>query len=1125
MKNDLGVNRILDWLDALGSKYDFLLSDERRMIPPNVLLEFGNRGLFGLQIDRKYGGLNLNFSNTVKIIEKIASVNVSLATIVTTHANGVYAIAHYGNDALKNTYLENLSQGRGLAAFALTEACAGSYIYGLETTAEFTGNNNWLIHGQKIWVDSGEWSSIIVTFCKTSSNSNQQKFSAFAVPTEAIGVEVGKESYTMGLKGMVQNQINFNKVPVTKDNLLGIGGDGFVIADKVLDISRLLICAKSLGASKRCLGLLMSYSRNRKISTGILLNNPVTINTIGNISLGILALEITLGKLTSLLDENRKIPSEILMMLKIFATDLVNYSADYTMQALGGRGYMEQNYISQIFRDVRSFKFSEGANEALSSHIGSVLTYAGKEIYDFFDQELNAPQRADHLKTLSVSLYQNYLSTVCDNRNKAVDEYWFFYILGKSSIYQFLLSIIQVSIDIDKAHKSLLMSYLEHQLNDVLANANQGSNPILLLESSKLIKAMADSLLSKLGHLSSRCLRIESVTDRLINNKTNPCNNFSELHGNINLNDNTPTNPNLAKFIMSHFSLYGDQIALTYLNESISYFQLSEEINKVADMLLTKGVQPGDIVGVFIEHSIPLVVTLLSILKIGAIYVPLDTSFPEKRLNYIINDSQLNTIVTTQNLESFIREEIVKTIIILEDAQKHKVKKEIPFSENRLAYIIYTSGSTGNPKGVKITNVAVMNFLLSMKDKIEATNKDVFLMHTSISFDIAVLEIFLPLMSGASVVIVPRDLYHSGKQLLEYMDCQGISVLQATPSFWKMLIGYGWRGRGNLKAISGGEPLQSALAKKIACMSEKLWNAYGPTETTIWASLYLVEKIDDKEIIPIGQPLDNVRFYIVDNKKNKLVQNGNSGEIFISGVCLADGYLNRPDLDKEKFVYLNINNKKVLAYKTGDIGKIHGENLICFGRNDRQVKYNGYRIELGEIENLLMLYDGITSVAVIKNTDENDFEWLVAYYTRGKGHIDSIKLRNHLKDYVPDYMVPSTYVNLKKMPLTHNQKIDYNALPKINNLKNNDFKLNKEDSISSLLRIWKDLFLNKNINKSTDFFDLGGNSLLALRLVSKINNELGYNVSISELYQYSTIKDLGGFIEKQKNVNIQQGIH
>jgi alkylation response protein AidB-like acyl-CoA dehydrogenase len=419
-------------LDQLSSQYDFLSADERRLPPANILLGLGNHGLLGLQIEKKYGGMGLGFVDTAKIIEKLASINVSLATIVTTHCNGTYAIANYGTDALKAAYLPHLAAGRALAAFALTEEGVGSHVYALETTAEPKPGNFWSINGTKIWVDSGAWSSVVVTFCRTSSGRAQQEFIAFAVPADAPGVEIGEEVYIMGMKSMVQNQVHFKDVLVSSDKLLGRKDAGLVVANETLDQSRLLMSIKSLGACKRCLQVASAFSKERKIATGILFDNAVTKHVFGDISLGVSVLEIATNRLAQLFDAGHKIPSEILMAVKVYGSDLANRTADVALQLLGGRGYMEQNFVAQIFRDVRSFKLSEGANEALNAHVGSTLAYADEAIHRFLSVTLNVACYSDKLRTLCSSLRQDYLAIKGPSVSMLDRENWLFIYLVRS---------------------------------------------------------------------------------------------------------------------------------------------------------------------------------------------------------------------------------------------------------------------------------------------------------------------------------------------------------------------------------------------------------------------------------------------------------------------------------------------------------------------------------------------------------------------------------------------------------------------------------------------------------------------------------------------------------------------
>ncbi|MDQ5921391.1 MAG: hypothetical protein QG673_1449 [Pseudomonadota bacterium] len=562
---------------------------------------------------------------------------------------------------------------------------------------------------------------------------------------------------------------------------------------------------------------------------------------------------------------------------------------------------------------------------------------------------------------------------------------------------------------------------------------------------------------------------------------------------------------NIADAVMHKFIAYGDKTAAVYINETITYRQLLYQVNNTANKLLLNGIKPGDVVGIYMDHSIPMIITLLAILRIKATYVPLDTSYPVKRLEYIINDSQMVSVITTQMLSDSIKPYIKSVITLNLDYGNASINYNVSDNIQHLAYIIYTSGSTGMPKGVCIRHNSVINFLVSMKRMLSATEDDVFLAHTTISFDISILEIFLPLMVGAKIIIVPRQLLYDSHKLISYIDKQKISIIQATPSLWHMLFEYGWSGNANLQAISGGEILHPRLAQKLLDTGAKVWNMYGPTEATIWSTAYIVKKINGGVPIPIGKPLNNLSIYLL-NKENQIVPLGNSGEICISGIGIAEKYFNRPELTKERFINLIINGKKVLVYKTGDMGRIENGLLMYLGREDRQVKYHGYRIELEEIEHILLLHNKITAAVAVKLLRDNYGESIAIYFVSNVSNLDETELKIHLQYYLPEYMIPSVYIQLSSLPLTTNGKVNYNELPSPDVVEVVDSSVHSLEL--SIISIWQNLFKHKRIDSNSNFFELGGTSLVALKMIARIREQLGYSITIADLFLNSTIKEL-----------------
>lgn len=420
-----------------------------------------------------------------------------------------------------------------------------------------------------------------------------------------------------------------------------------------------------------------------------------------------------------------------------------------------------------------------------------------------------------------------------------------------------------------------------------------------------------------------------------------------------------------------------DSVAVSFNGKNITYKKLMDESDKLAYLLQTAGVNIGDIVGLCLNRSIEMVIALLGILKSGAAYLPLDPFFPDKRLEYMLKDSDAKFLITESSL--FPKFNYYKNNFIdISEIKNVKVDKPIKdkSDEYNLAYVIYTSGSTGNPKGVQILHSALTNFLLSMQKTPGLNSDDNVLALTTLSFDISGLEIFLPLITGARITVAAREEAKDGKTLLEKIRKQKVSVVQATPSTWKMLIDSGWNDKLNIKALCGGEALSRDLAEQILNRVNELWNMYGPTETTIWSSC---SKVIKGEPIHLGRPIANTQFYIVDKDLN-FCPPGVPGELLIGGAGLSVGYLNKEELTNEKFIPNPFDKEnKTKVYRTGDLVKLNPAMQLEFlGRIDNQVKIRGYRIELDEIESVIKQSELVKDCATVVKVINND-KRLVAY--------------------------------------------------------------------------------------------------------------------------------------------------
>ncbi|RRB04270.1 non-ribosomal peptide synthetase [Larkinella rosea] len=440
-----------------------------------------------------------------------------------------------------------------------------------------------------------------------------------------------------------------------------------------------------------------------------------------------------------------------------------------------------------------------------------------------------------------------------------------------------------------------------------------------------------------------------------------------------------PYHTPLHKLIAQTATQHPTKTALRFNGEEISYRTLNETANQLAHYLIGKGISEGDIVGIALDRSPDMLITLLAVLKAGAAYLPLDPAYPQERVTFMLADSSARMLITSRKYAGRLKSQA--TELLVEDAlAESKVNgKEDPdtmVSGDNLAYVLYTSGSTGKPKGVLIEHHNLVNFLHSMQQEPGIKSTDVLLAVTTISFDIAGLELYLPLISGATVLLADPAVTRDGRSLLDLIKTEKVSILQATPSTWRMLLDAGWEKPLPLKALCGGEAISNDLADKLLTKCAELWNMYGPTETTVWST---VKKLRKAEMITIGRPINNTQVYILDEFL-KPVPEGTVGEIYIAGDGVARGYLNRPELTGERFLENTFAESEGVMYRTGDLGKfLKTGEIQCLGRIDQQVKIRGHRIELGEIENVITAIPEVKETAVIAHPVRSGDQVLVAY--------------------------------------------------------------------------------------------------------------------------------------------------
>ena len=561
------------------------------------------------------------------------------------------------------------------------------------------------------------------------------------------------------------------------------------------------------------------------------------------------------------------------------------------------------------------------------------------------------------------------------------------------------------------------------------------------------------------------------------------------------------------------------KIAAEFQGQKLTYEQLDARANGLARLLREKGVKAEVLVGVCLERSLDMLVALLGILKAGGAYVPLDPSYPPDRIQYVLADANARVLVTQSGLTKSLPKTSADLLCLdlVKKDEKVQEQSQTEVKPNHLAYVIYTSGSTGKPKGVQLEHRSVVNFLCSMQKKPGMNDGDTLVAVTTLSFDIAGLELYLPLINGARVVIAGREATYDGRILSELMSRCGATVMQATPATWRLLLESGWKGNRNLKVLVGGEALPAELAQRLSAVCGPVWNMYGPTETTIWSTIYPVRG-DEERILPIGRPIANTTLYILDENREP-VPIGKEGELYIGGEGLARGYFERPELTGEKFV-ADPFRSGTRMYRTGDLARYREDGNVEFlGRIDHQVKIRGFRIELGEIEAVIEQHPAVRRAVVTAQDSGTGEQKLVAHVVSHPDQvISSATIREHARKQLPDYMIPSAVVQLAALPLTPNGKVDRKALPQASALDFDagvDYVAPRTPLELKLANIWEETLNIRPVGVKTSFFDLGGRSLLAARMFMKISREFGKDLPLSLLFQAPTVEQLANELREQ----------
>ncbi|TYS12997.1 amino acid adenylation domain-containing protein [Rossellomorea vietnamensis] len=634
------------------------------------------------------------------------------------------------------------------------------------------------------------------------------------------------------------------------------------------------------------------------------------------------------------------------------------------------------------------------------------------------------------------------------------------------------------------------------------------------------LRTMIDSVISK------ESIKVDEIEILPSSEKEKVINEFNHT------SDHKPACLSLVSIFEKTVDQSPGKIAVTTKNENLTYGELNIKANQLANFIINKGIEPDSVIALKCERSIDMMVGILGILKAGCAYLPVSPDFPTERTRYILHDSKVKLLVSSKPTNDFNSEcesIVLSNASIITESNKNP---ETIINPESLAYVIYTSGSTGKPKGVMVEHSSVVNRINWMVNEYNYSDKDRFIQKTPFVFDVSVSEIFTFFFVGAKLYLLEDGEERDPLQLCEIINAEKISRIHFVPSMLTVFLETLLKDKELLQKCSSlrtvftsGEPLKS---NHILCFNSSLFNAhgttisnlYGPTEATVEVSYFDCPPGVNLKNVPIGKPINNVQLYIVD-KKDRPQPIGVVGELCISGDCLARGYIFNKDLTLEKFID-NPFEKDKKMYKTGDMARWLPEGNVEFlGRLDDQIKMRGYRIELGEIEAQLLAHSSITEAVVI--TKKGSGELKISAYIVAENQLKATNVRSYLKAKLPSYMIPSEIIFLDHLPLTINGKVDRKVLVNISNKQPVQFDevvMAQSKNEKILSAIWSEVLDLETVGVNIDFTELGGNSLLAAKVVARINKQFKINMSLGAFFQNTSISQLSSWIDANKEMSI-----
>ncbi|MDW7617945.1 amino acid adenylation domain-containing protein, partial [Peribacillus simplex] len=792
------------------------------------------------------------------------------------------------------------------------------------------------------------------------------------------------------------------------------------------------------------------------------------------------------------------------------------------IEKLNGLTYQNDLPLFLVFitgLQIQLFKYT-GKEEniiGIPTYVGNVKDSDGvkNKVLPLLNKVMKETTVKHLLKGIQENVFQAYENQFCD-----LD-----HLLKSSHAGNSVMDITPISISMNTLHSSESIHYIttstKNQISVFIDKKDTKTFNISLVFNEELFKKETIELFGE------RFIRIigEMVND--LDQSVKQINIITEKEKNQVLYEfnNTAMEYSKSKTIQELFEHQVEKtphrIAVQYENQVLTYTELNEKANQLAWDLKNKGVQPGSIVAIMLNGFLEMVVSMIGVLKAGGAYLPIDIHHPIGRKEYMLRDAEVDIVISTKDLMDGISFNGLMVDFINVNYHGDKNNVGTTAASDDLAYVIYTSGTTGNPKGVMIEHKSLINYITYCMEQYQENRVGDFPLFTSISFDLTVTSIYVPLLSGNKIRVYNNNDQFSFTKIVE----DPIDIMKLTPAHLSVVNGLDIDSVHLSKFIVGGEELSYRLVENIHHKfngNVEIINEYGPTEATVGCIVYRYEEKSVRgKSLPIGTPINNSRVYILDEELN-LVPKGVPGDLWIAGDGLARGYLNRPDLTSEKFVRAPFNPEERM-YKTGDIARWQLDGTIEFyGRKDNQVKIRGFRIELGEIENRLLSHSDINEAVVLAREDENQEKQLVAYVV-GEIQMDTSKIRDYLQETVPYYMVPSYIMQLESMPLTTNGKIARQALPEPLIDGRREYVAPRNDIEQKLAEIWAEVLGAEKIGIKDNFFDLGGDSIKAIRITSKLQ-KYGYKLEVQDLFNSGTIEDISDKVSVYSAVISQEEV-